>query len=122
VAEALDATFAAIHPGHATDQPVMILSIKRVEHRPPLQGPDIGAELDEEALKARLSVWPPALGEENWQVLRGIWAELGEPKFPMTLAQWQPYLEAFDSSADKPKSWGLRTWQRDPEFQSALRA
>ena len=97
VAEALGATSEAIHPDHGTGQPVMIASINKVAH---------------------LASRPTVLEEADWRVLRVIWSGMDEPEFPMTLAEWQPYLDAFNSSPNRPEGWGLSALQRDPEFQT----
>lgn len=106
VAEALDATSAALHPDSDAEGPVMILSIDKVEHRPLLKP---------------LAGRPTGLSDEDWQALRGIWAGMPEPEFPMPLEQWRPYLDAFNSSPDKPEGWDLTALQRDPEIQWSLK-
>lgn len=105
VAEALEATSTAIHPDSAAEGPVMIQSLDKVEHRPLLGDP------------AGRPTW---LSDDDWQVLRGIWAGMPAPEFPMPAEQWQPYLDAFNSSPDKPEGWGLCALQRDPEIQTRL--
>lgn len=105
VAEALDATSSTYNPDSDAEGPVMILSIEKVAHSP---------------LSKPLAGRPTGLTDEDWQALRGIWAGMPEPEFPMPLEQWQPYCDAFNSSPDKHEGWDLMVLQRDPAFQNSL--
>ena len=115
VAEVLQATCQLLHPDLLGEEsPVMILSIEKVKHR----------SLDEvvqSSSNCDLASAPVALSDEDWQVLRIIWSRLDAPEFPMPAAQWKNYLDAFNSSQNRPKDWSLSAWQRDSELRLALK-
>lgn len=106
VAEALEATAEAVHPEPAARGPVMIQSIDKVRC---------------DRATGERQGRPCALVESDWALLRTIWSDMEPPSFPMPLERWRPYLDAFQSSADRPEEWTLGGLQRDPAEQLALR-
>lgn len=106
VAEALGAMSKAFHPDLRGDEPKTIRSIFKVAAGPGFQ-------------PARRSL--VVLNESDWQQLRLIWSRLDPPVFPMEEPAWQVYLEAFNSSRNRPKEWDLQPDPGDPGLRLDLK-